>query len=910
MRKDGTTANLPKTPWSLPAEQVCQELGVSASGLDPNEVRQRRQTYGPNRLREHEQRSVWRILWEQVKSLIMLLLVIAALVAIISGQPVEALAIAAVIGLNTAIGFFTEWQAVRSMEALQQLGGLEATVRRAGQEQHIDAEDVVPGDLVVLQAGDLVPADLRLIEVSEVTIDESALTGESALVAKQTEPVAADAALADRVGMAFKGTVVTHGTGIGVVVASGMRTALGEISELVETAEQGLTPLEKKLDRLGYRLVWLTLGIAAAVTGSGVLVGRELSLMIETGIALAVAAVPEGLPIVATVALAHGMWRMLRRHALIRRLSSVETLGATTIICTDKTGTLTENQMTVTTLALPTGTVRVKAGNEKQRPWQIDGEAIDPTAHEGLQQAIEVSVLCNAACLQGDEDLSGDPMEIALLRLGRLADRPRSALLEQMPEVRQQPFARDTKMMATLHKIDNGYLVAVKGAPEAVLDVCTHLLGNDGETTMDDKARRTLQQLSEELAQEGLRVLGLARKVVSDARAEPYHDLRFLGHLGLQDPPRTDVREAIRRCRDAGIRVIMVTGDHAATARYVAQAVGIVAETKENPDVVEGGDITDFDQAGEADRERLRHATILARVTPEQKLDLIDLHQEHGDIVAMTGDGINDAPALRSADIGIAMGQRGTEVAREAADMVLQDDQFATIVAAVEQGRVIFENIRTFVIYLLSGNVGEILAVGTASVTGAPLLLLPLQILYLNLLNDVFPALALGVGRGTPEVMQRPPHNPQESVLTRNHWGLIGGFGVLIALVLLGAFFFALYGLEMTTRQAVTVSFLTLSITRLLHAFNLRSPGTGMINNDITRNPFVWVALALCLALLLLALYVPFLAHILQVTPPGLQGWLLIGSASVIPLIVGQVYLAFSRRTPQDQPNPKGGRHE
>ena len=875
-----TTADRP-APWTTAPEDVLSALDTTDDGLDAEEARRRIEEEGPNRLRDIDRRSAWEILWEQFKSLVVLLLVGAMGVSFAFGQTIEGGAIGVVLAINTAIGFFTEWRAVRSMEALQQLGQVTARVRRKGTVDRLPAEYLVPGDVVHLEAGDLVPADLRLLEADRLQIDESPLTGESMPVDKSVEPVEADTPLAERTCMAYRGTAAVEGAGTGVVVATGMETELGAISAMVETAEQGETPLEQKLDRLGRRLVWLTVGVAGAVAGAGLLAGRPLLLMIETGIALAVAAIPEGLPIVATVALAHGMWVMLRRNAFVRRLSAVETLGATTLICTDKTGTLTENQMEARRMVLAGDTVDLDGLSAP-----VDGQ---------LRAAIEVGVLCNGAELNEDapDQSTGDPLELALLRLGVDTDRPRSTLLGEQPLARTVAFNRDTNMMATYHEADEGVRVAVKGAPESVLEACTHVQTASGAEPLSEEERERWVERSEALARDGLRVLALAQKSVDEAEAPPYRDLHLLGLVGLLDPPRRDVRPVIEQCQDAGIRVVMVTGDHPETARSIAEAVGLRGT---DGAVAEGADFASIETLDGPERERLLRAAVYARVTPKQKLDLVDLHQASGQVVAMTGDGVNDAPALRSADIGVAMGDRGTDVAREAADMVLRDDAFSSIVAAIRQGRIIFDNIRKFVVYLLSGNVGEILAVGAAATFGFPLPLLPLQILYLNVLNDVFPALALGVGRGTQQSMERPPRDPAESVLTTYHWGLIGGYGLLIAGTVLGAFLTALIGLGMDTPRAVTVSFLTLSISRLLHVFNMRKAGSGWIDNEISRTPYVWGALALCLGLLLVAVYWPPLAAVLSVVPPGLDGWLLIAGASVVPLVGGQAYLGWRGR--------------
>ena len=865
-------------PWHRSGGAVAETVGRGPDGLSMDEADRRLAENGANRLRSIEHRSVWVILWEQFKSLVVVLLVVAMLTSLVFGQVVEAIAIAVVLAINTAIGFFTEWRAVRSMEALQEMGQVTARVLRDGQPETISADEIVPGDVVLLEGGDLVPADLRLLDTDRLQVDESALTGESVPVAKTVDRVAREAPLAERTCMVYKGTAVTEGRARGVVVATGMDTELGEISAMVETAETGDTPLEQKLDRLGQRLVWLTIGIAGAVAGAGLLAGRSLFLMIETAIALAVAAIPEGLPIVATVALAHGMWVMLRRNAYVRRLSAVETLGATTLICTDKTGTLTENRMSVRRLEVP--------GRSMEANGTVDVE------DQHVRQAIEVSVLCNGAELSSGTatESTGDPLEIALLEFGEQVGHARERLLEESPTTRTVEFTRDTNMMATYHEGPNGMFVAVKGAPQAVIRVCSHVLGPERSEALDEEGRQEWIERSEALAQEGLRVLALARKDVEDERAAPYENLDLIGLVGLIDPPRTDVRPVIERCQAAGIRVVMVTGDHPETARAIADAVGLEVNDHE---VEEGGNLPSIETLDDDQRARLLRTAVFARVTPKQKLDLVDLYQASGQVVAMTGDGVNDAPALRSADIGVAMGQRGTDVAREAADMVLQDDALSSIVEAVRQGRIIFDNIRKFVVYLLSGNVGEILAVGVAATFGFPLPLLPLQILYLNVLNDVFPALAIGVGRGTEQAMEREPRDPDESVMTPYHWGLTGGYGVLIALTILLAFGIALFPLEMDAERAVTVSFLTLSISRLLHVFNMRTSESGLFDNEITRTPYVWGALVLCVGLLLLAVYWPPLAHILSVGPPGLNGWMTIIGASFIPLVIGQAYLQW-----------------
>ncbi|MGD8403948.1 MAG: cation-transporting P-type ATPase [Anaerolineales bacterium] len=881
-------------PWAHSHEKILDVLDVSETdGLSEPEVKNRREKYGQNRLRSAKTKSAWAILAEQFKSLLVVLLAVAAVLSLIFGELIEGVAIMAVILINAVIGFVTELRAVRSMEALQNLGSVEAKVRRKGQVNRIPAEDIVPGDIIVLEGGDVVTADLRLTEASKLQADESALTGESLPVSKQVEALEEEAPLAERANMLFKGTAVTRGSGQGVVVATGTDTELGHISSLVEEAEEQLTPLEKRLNELGRRLVWITLVIAVVVAISGILAGRDILLMIETAIALAVATVPEGLPIVATIALARGMQRMARRNALINRLSAVEALGATNVICTDKTGTLTENQMTVVEITLAGTDIKVSGeGLQMEGKFSQDGNDVHPREHEMLHRILQVGALCNNAEINNksgdDTEAIGEPLEVALLVVGLKAGIARGELLEKWPETREDAFDPDTKMMATFHQINGSYRVAAKGAPEPVLETCTQILTKDGEKKLDDEERQSWIERNEKMAEAGLRVLALATRTTDDDEVDPYDGLTFLGLVGLLDPPREEVRPSLEACVEAGIRVVMVTGDHPVTAHRIAQAVGLVEN--QDVDVIHGRDLGQRDDLSEGERRRVLEVPIFARVSPAQKLDLIAIYQAEGHAVAMTGDGVNDAPALKKADIGVAMGERGTQVAKEAADMVLQDDRFSSIVTAVEQGRVIFDNIRKFVFYLMSCNISEIAVISLASLVNAPLPLQPLQILFLNLVTDVFPALALGVGEGEEAIMHRPPRNPKEPILTRRHWVEMGGFSALITFSVLGVMAVALTSLGMVRERAVTISFLTLAFAQLWHVFNMRDRGTGFIDNEIVHNPWVWGALVLCTVLLVAAVYLPGLNTVLKVVDPGLTGWGLVLGASFLPYILGQIY--------------------
>ncbi|MEZ6097688.1 MAG: HAD-IC family P-type ATPase [Pirellulaceae bacterium] len=844
-------------------------------GLSRDAVDERSKEYGANQLRKVQQRSVWLILEDQFKSIVIIILAAAAVAAIATARWPEGIALLAVTLVNTLIGFFSEWKAVRSMEALRQLGKHRSRVRRDGEEQEVDAEDLVPGDIAIIGPEELIPADIRLLSVEQLRLNEAALTGESVPVHKTPNAVDEDTPLAERTSMLYKGTSVAEGNGEGVVVATGMDTELGRISEMAEKAQEQATPLQQKLDKLGRRLAWITLSIAAVVAVTGLIAGRDTVLMIETAIALGVAAVPEGLPIVATIALARGMWLMARRNALVNRLTAVETLGATRVIFTDKTGTLTENKMAVRRALTP-------AGDHELAGTQDRAKEIDDTS---LKRLIRISVLCNNATLgDGEEGNSaGDPTEVALLEVGQRFDLSRDELVEELPEQREVSFDPDVMMMATFHHTDDGLLVAVKGSPESVLDKCARIAGPDGDLELIDDQRGQWLERANELAGKGLRLLAIADKQVDSADAEPYDDLRFVGLIGMVDPPRDDIADSIEECQRAGMRVVMVTGDRPDTGQAIGEQVGLAHDGS----AAHGSELGDWKQLSDEDRRDLLETNVFARVTPEQKLNLVKLYQEQGEIVAMTGDGVNDAPALKQADIGVAMGKRGTDAAKQMADMVLRDDQFSTIVAAVRQGRIIFANIRKSVIFMLCTNLAEILVVTLASLAQMPIPLRPLQILFLNVLTDVFPALALGVGTGSRDVMNRPPRDPRESVLTLHHWSAIGGWSVIIGACVLAALSLALIWLGFDEMKAITVSFLTLGFAKLWFVLNLRDRGSAVWNNDVVRNPWIWGSLVLCVSLLLLAVYWSPLSGVLQTERPGLNGWLLILGVSMIPAILG-----------------------
>ena len=891
--------NTPEAPFSVTVDKVAGHLETDPErGLDAKVAAARLKSHGPNKLMRRQKKSLLTILVHQFKSVIVWLLTAAAAMSLVLGDIAEGLAIIVVLLINGAIGFFTELRAARSMEALMRIAEVHTRVRRDGHEKVIEAHELVPGDVVILEAGDVVTADIRLSEASNLEVDESVLTGESVPVGKQTAPVDDDSTVGDRTCMAYKGTAITKGAGEGIVVATAMYTEIGRISELAQGAEAEVAPLEQRLDRLGHRLVWLTLVLAALTIGAGILRGHDVAEMIQTGVALAVAAVPEGLPVVATLSLARGMWRMSERNAIITQLSSVETLGATTIILTDKTGTLTENRMTVVRYLVDDAEVSVDDDDDdEESSFRIDDKGADPKDDDRLAWSIRIGALCNNAEL-GDEskgERAGDPMEVALLAVAGSAGLSRDDLRSDYPEIREHAFDPDLKMMATVHEDGDRHLFAIKGATESVLEACTHVLtGKETLAELDDDSRQRWLDRNTEAAQDGLRVLALAMKHAPEKDADPYQDLTLVGLVCFLDPIRDGVTDAIEASRAAGVRVVMLTGDHAETARTIAEHAGLGDGDLE---VIAGDELVgvDVDALGEDEEKRILRADVFARVAPETKLTLVSIYQKAGHVVAMTGDGVNDAPALKKADIGIAMGQRGTEVAKEAAHMVLRDDAFATIIAAMRQGRVIFDNIRKFVVYLMSCNVSEVLVVGLAVSSGLPTPLLPLQILFLNLVTDVFPAFALGFGPGDKHIMTRPPRDPDEPIVDRPRWILIGVLGGSITVATLGAFGFALFWLDLATEQSVTVAFLTLALAQLWNVFNVRDPASGFIRNDVSRNPFVWGAIVLCLGLIGLALWLPFLASLLGLEAPGQKGLALAVVASFVPLLLGQAWIVLQQ---------------
>lgn len=779
-----------KEVYQRDIHEIEQELHTHIdTGLSQEQVSQRRSKFGPNRLQKQQQKSLWKLLLDQITNPVMYLLTAASILAFTFGDVAEGIAILVVLFLNTLIGFWMEYQAQKSMKGIQDMDRLETVVIRDNQEVTIDSDEVIPGDILILKAGNLVSADARLFEVTELKIDESPMTGESVPVLKKTETLQGDQPLGDRINLAFKGTAVTGGTGKALVFATGMNTEMGKIATMVNNPVNQDTPLNKKLNSLTQHLIWVILAMAAAFFMAGWLAGKEIYLLIQTSIAWAIAAIPEGLPIVASIALARGMYRLARQNVLVKKLAAVETLGETTVIFTDKTGTLTHNELAVRGWQYPGSDYQELADDH---PNQDTSES-SPDPH--LQKLLQIAVLANDASLSEENtetNAQGDPLEIALLSFAQKMDSDLYTTLQKKERTAHIPFSSETMLMGTAYHLDEGLYMAAKGSADTLLPKCSHLLVQEQLKEFTSQEKEQWLGYTNQLSENGLRVLAFAystREGTPTLDQDFLQDLTFTGLIGFIDPPRAEVANAIQTCYQAGIQVVMVTGDHPGTSKNVAHAVGILSseEASDTP-VVHGNELQQaFEQS---DANRLLRSPIFSRVDPGQKLQLITYYQNQGAIVGMTGDGVNDAPALKKADIGIAMGKRGTQVAQDVADVVLKEDQFSSIVSAIEQGRIIFGNIRRFILYQLSYHFAEILLIAGISFTLFVLPILPLQLLLLNLLSDVFPALALGIGEGHRDVMHQPPKDPNEAIVSKKNWVQVIMYGSLIAASVTGAYVF------------------------------------------------------------------------------------------------------------------------
>jgi Ca2+-transporting ATPase len=809
--------------------------------------------HGPNELLGVHRISPWMLLAEQFKNVLIVILLLATALSAFLGHGIEAIAIAIIVLFAVLLGFAQEYRAERAIAALRRMAAPTATVLRDGEEVDLPARDLVPGDVVLLRAGDKIPADVRLMRAVNLQIEESALTGESVPVEKHTAPVTdKGAALGDRRNMAYAGTAATYGRGLALVVATGMNTEFGRIATMLQTVETGRTPLQENLNKVGRTLAVIALFVVAIIVGLGLFRGQPFIEMFIFGIALAVAVVPEALPAVVTVSLAVGVQRMVKRHALMRRLQAVETLGSTSVICSDKTGTLTKDEMTVRKIFVAGKMIEVTgAGYEPVGQFTTDGADIEPT--ESLKMLLRAATLASDAHIVLDDGRwhsKGDPTESALVVAAAKAGIQKADLDSQYPRTHEIPFTSETKRMTTIHAGADGAMACAKGAPEILLDACTRVLSDDGEITLDAKGRAAILEKGRQMAAEALRILAVAVKPgATPDNAE--QEMLFLGLVGMIDPPRPEAEAAIHVCDEAGIRPVMITGDHPLTARAVAGELGLLKTGR----IVTGAEL---EAMSDEDFEReVDSIEVYARVSPAHKLRVVTALQKKGHIVAMTGDGVNDAPALKKADIGIAMGITGTDVTKEAAAMTLTDDNFASIVAAVEEGRGIFDNIKKYLMYLLSSNIGEIGLMAGATLLGLPLPLTAVQILYVNLATDGLPALALSVDPPEPDLMKRRPRNPRTGIFTRPVVTLMVVGGLWSTMVNLGLFIWA-WNSGRSHDEAITMTFVSLVLIQFFKAYNFRSD-----RNSVLHHPFAnkWLNMAILWELVLLAaiIYVPFL---------------------------------------------------
>ena len=878
------SANASTPSWhTLSIEAVCSRLGTTPAGLTGTEAAQRLTEHGPNELQAVHRISPCRILVEQFKNVLIVILLVAAALSAFLGHGVEAIAIAVIVLFAALLGFVQEYRAEGAIEALRQMAAPTAAILRDGQEMEAPARNLVPGDVILLRTGDKIPADVRLIEAVNLQIEEAALTGESVAVEKHAAPLSnPELALGDRKNLAYAGTAVTYGRGCAMVVATGMNTEFGKIAQMLQTIDTGKTPLQENLDKVGHTLARAAFAVVAIIVALGLFRGQPFIEMLIFGIALAVAVVPEALPAVVTISLAIGVQRMVKRHALMRRLPAVETLGSTSVICSDKTGTLTKDEMTARKIFVAGHMSEVSgAGYEPHGQFSRNGFTAEPS--DTMKRLLQAAALASDAHIVRNETdgrwhVKGDPTEGALVVAAAKAGLNKTDVDAQFPRVNEIPFTSETKRMTTLHTGPEGVVAYSKGAPEVILDSCVRQVTADGEVTFDAGSREVILETARQMASEALRVLAVASKSGATlANAE--REMTFLGLVGMIDPPRPEAKAAIQTCEQAGIRPVMITGDHRLTAQAVARELGVLKTGR----VITGAELEVMSEA-EFERE-VENIEVYARVSPAHKLRVVTAWQKAGHIVAMTGDGVNDAPALKKADIGIAMGLSGTDVTKEAAAMTLIDDNFASIVAAVEEGRRVFANIKKYLMFLLSSNIGEIGLMAGATLLGLPLPLSAVQILYVNLATDGLPAVALAVDPPEPDLMRRKPRNPRSGIFTRPVVALMVVGGVWSALVNLSLFAWVLHS-GGSIEKAMTLTFVSLVLIQFFKAYNFRSDRHSVFNRPFANK---WLNLAIVWELLLLAVivYVPFLHEPLGTysLPPVDWAIVIILAFTVLPVL-------------------------
>ena len=880
------TAN---TAWyTKSADALARGLETdAASGLGSQEAEERLSRYGPNRLVEKKKKPLVVLFFEQLNSMLIFILIAAAAVSAVLGETTDTIVIVCVILLNAIIGVIQEKKARKALDALKKLSTPGAVVLRDGRKREVPSEQVVPGDVILIDAGRIVPCDIRLVESVNLKVEESALTGESVPAEKDAgmEIEAPNTPLGDRKNMAFMSTVVTYGRGTGVATATGMNTEIGRIATMLGEDKKSLTPLQKKLDRLGRRLGSIILSLCAFIfmfslvrplLSAGGIEKTHLIELLLTAISLAVAAIPEGLVAIVTIVLALGVQRMVKRNAIVRSLPAVETLGSVNIICSDKTGTLTLNRMTVK---------RFFAGGEEH---EID--TLDPgnDAHDML---LKIIVLCNDASFSPDSQ-TGDPTETALLEAGFGHGKLKEALDREFPRVAEIPFDSGRKMMTTLHEYDGAYLAATKGALDRLLPKCNGWLTSRGMETLDGKKRTKILKAAERMAEDALRVLACAFRVTKTKTGTDglEEGLCFAGFVGMMDPPRLEVRDSIARCRKSGITTVMITGDHKSTAFVIARELGIATDQSQ---AISGPEL---DALSEKElKARAGSLRVYARVSPAHKMRIVRALKAGGNIVSMTGDGVNDAPSLKEADIGVAMGITGTDVAKGASDMVLTDDNYQTIVAAIEEGRNIYNNIRKAVWFLLSCNTGEIIAIFFAIILGWPVPLLPVHILWVNLVTDTLPALSLGMEPGDPDVLDEKPRGPDESLFTGGGTADVVGNGLLIGLITLFAYRLGMAFYPESLAHARTLAFAVLSLTQLFHAFNERHRTRSVFGLGVFSNLFLLGAVLFGVALQAGVISIGPFSRVFRVVPLSLKDWLLVGALSLLPVLLNEIVKVIKR---------------
>ena len=877
-------------------------------GLTEREAKKRQEVYGKNKLIQKKRTSWFLLLLSQFTDFMVLVLLGATAVSMIMGEVTEALTILVIVFLNAFLGFYQEMHTEKTMEALEKLAAPKAKIIRDDELREISAEDIVPGDVVVLEAGDRIPADGRIIEANDLQVDESMLTGESMPVAKKVSlsPLDADPEIeAFKKTFTYMGCITTGGTGKIAVTRTGMATEMGKIAHMIQETQTQDTPLQKKLEALGSYIVTACFIICAIVSLTGIIRGENIFSMLLSGISLAVAAVPEGLPAVVTIALALGVQRMVKRNALVRKLPAVETLGCATVICSDKTGTLTENKMRVVSVYSGRTRYQISRDNEnKKGKFLLQGKEISAKRIIGLNLMMKTGILCGNVNIQAmdknefdnddEEVFLGDPTEVALVQMAMDAELDPEMLADEYERIKEIPFDSDRKMMSVLCKLPTGdKIIFSKGAPEILLQKCTNILVADKERNILDYDQQRIERENNLMAHEALRVIGMAYRLIKKGMDVPddfEEELTFIGLAGMMDPPRQEAFEAVEKCKIAGIRPVMITGDHKETARAVASELKIIDDKQE---VISGSEMEAMSDA-ELSR-RIEDAFVFARVLPKHKLRLVKAYKEKGHIVAMTGDGVNDAPAVKEADIGVAMGCTGTDVTRQAASMILMDDNFSTIVASVEEGRNIYINIRKFIRYLLSCNIGEVLTMFLGMLVGMPVPLLPVQILLINLATDGLPAIALSMEPGSSEVMKQKPRDPDESIFSDGLWKLIIIRGIFIGISTLLSFVTVLR-LSDNLTSARTAALVTLVLSQLIHVFECKSEKKSIFEIPIFNNLWLVFSVLTSLGQLLGVVYMPILQNLFKTVPLTLDEWMPVAGFSLLAPVVSSFFRCIKRK--------------